>query len=217
MKIAAIYTGAVMIPTFSKMLKEAFPEDELTNLLDDSIVRECITTGQVSTAVKSRLIKLYFYAQEMGAELIINTCSSVGEVVALGSHVCTVPILRIDEPMVYRAIDIGSRIGVIATLESTLAPTSKLIETSAALMKKRVQLIHGLAEGAYLAAVNGNVDLHDQKIINTAISIANQCDVIVLAQGSMERMEMKLKQETGLPVLSSPNIFIEWLSAQRNH
>lgn len=45
---------------------------------------------------------------------------------------------------------------------------------------------------------------HDQLIIKSAIELAPHVDLIVLAQGSMARMEKQIKNITGKKVLSSP-------------
>ena len=41
-------------------------------------------------------------------------------------------------------------------------------------------------------------------IIETAAKIAHRSDVFVLAQASMARVEAKIRERTGKPVLSSP-------------
>jgi phosphoribosylcarboxyaminoimidazole (NCAIR) mutase len=45
---------------------------------------------------------------------------------------------------------------------------------------------------------------HDELVTAAAEQVAKQADVIVLAQGSMARMEIALAARTGKPVLSSP-------------
>ena len=210
MKIAAIYTGAIMIQPFSSRLKEAFPGSEIMNLLDDSLVQACMRAGKMTESVQNRLFKLYAYAQEADADVIINTCSSVGEAVAPGRKVCHIPILRIDEPMCRKAVAQGRRIGVIATLASTMEPTCTLLQQMASERQKDIKLYRGLANGAYEAACAGNQEEHNRLICQTASTLAQDCDILVLAQGSMERMENELQRLTGRTVLSSPAIFVEW-------
>jgi len=52
--------------------------------------------------------------------------------------------------------------------------------------------------------MSGNREKHDLLILEASKKIASQVDVIVLAQGSMARMEQLLAKETGKIVLSSP-------------
>ncbi|MNW00482.1 hypothetical protein D3C71_1959810 [compost metagenome] len=71
-----------------------------------------------------------------------------------------------------------------------------------------------LAEGAYQALVSGQPEEHDRLVLEAAKSVARHADVLVLAQGSMVRMEEALKQVTGLPVYSSPRLGVMAVRAE---
>ena len=79
----------------------------------------------------------------------------------------------------------------------------RLVQSQAELLGRHVSVVEGLAEGAYQALVNGKPEEHDQRILDAARRLAQDVDAIVLAQGSMARMEKKLAEATGKPVLSS--------------
>ena len=93
---------------------------------------------------------------------------------------------------------------VISTLPTTLDPTRRLLERAAKEAGKEVVLVDGLAKGAFQAGQSGDGETHDRLIREAAEAIADQVDLFVLAQGSMARMEQKLAEITGKPVLSSP-------------
>ena len=65
-------------------------------------------------------------------------------------------------------------------------------------------LFRSLADGAFAAGQSGDSETHDRLIAEAAERIAGDVDLFVLAQGSMARMEQRLSQLTGKPVLSSP-------------
>jgi len=141
---------------------------------------------------------------DAGADYIFNTCSSVGDVADTARFFMPVPLIRIDEQMALKAISLSARIGVLATLPTTLQPTADLLERLAAQQGKKIELVDGLAKGAFQAAMGGNPEKHDELILEASKTVAPKVDVIVLAQGSMARMEEKLAAETGKTVLSSP-------------
>jgi Asp/Glu/hydantoin racemase len=203
-KVVAVYTGQGLSEPLKKVFDELLPEAKLVNIIDDSIISQVVTEGEISAEVKKRLFQYYQNAVDMGADVILNTCSSVGEVADLARQFIDIPIVKIDEAMALEAVENYGTIGVVATLPSTLEPTMRLIEKQAEILGKKVRLIDGLAKGAYDALVGGSPENHDQIILNTAIRLAKQVDALVLAQGSMSRMEKKLRQQTGIPVLSSP-------------
>jgi Asp/Glu/hydantoin racemase len=211
--IVAIYTGQGLSGPLQALYKEQLPDYRFINIIDDSIISDVNRDGIVGKPVVRRLMQYYHIAEEMGADIILNTCSSVGEVVELARPMIEKPIVRIDEPMAREAALHYGRIGVIATLPSTLDPTMRLIESEAKKLNKKVVLVNGLAEGAYQALVNGKPEEHDQLIIKAAERIAPQVDCIVLAQGSMMRMEVQLTEITGKAVLSSPRFSAEFIKS----
>ncbi len=208
-KIAAIYTGAALVKPLSDLMKEILPDYEVMNILDDSMIAEIIAEGKMNKAVKRRLYGYYETACASGAELILNTCSSIGDAVYGAREFMPIPIIRIDEAMAQKAIDMASSIAVLATLPTTLEPTIKLLQMCAEERGKKITIISGLAEGAFEAITNGDSKKHDQLIVETAKKISETCDVILLAQGSMARMEGPLRELTGKTVFSSPRLGVE--------
>jgi len=202
-KVVAIYTGHGLMENVKAMFAEQMPDCRLINIIDDSLIADVIAENDVSPAVTRRLLQYYQTAQDMGADVIFNTCSSVGDLVAVGQKLVDVPIVRIDEPMAREAVSKYQRIGVIATIPTTLDPTVRLLQEQAQLIGKEVSIVDGLADGAYQALVSGKPEEHDQRIVDVAQRLAKEVDAIVLAQGSMARMEKKLAEITGIPVLSS--------------
>jgi Asp/Glu/hydantoin racemase len=212
-KIAAIYTGAVLVAPLSGMLKEALPGCTVMNMLDDSLIADCIAADGLTKDVTRRLCNLYQIAYEAGADCILNTCSSVGEVVDIGREIVPIPIVRIDDAMAKLAVETASRVGVVATLRTTLGPTVRLIQSWASKLGKTVTVVEGLADGAFAAASAGEAETHDRLIREAAQRIAGDCDAIVLAQGSMAKMEVSLRRITGMPVYSSPALGIAAVKA----
>ena len=204
MKITAIYTGQGLCEPLSALLKRELAGLKLVNIIDDSIIADVIAAGSVTKPVIKRLLDYYAIAQEGGADYILNTCSSIGEVVDIGRQCIATPIIRIDQPMAEAAVTGFKRIGVIATLSTTLDPTIRLLQNKAAVSGKETVIVPGLAESAYQALVAGRPQEHDALIEKAARLLSEKADCIVLAQGSMMRMQERLAQISGKVVLSSP-------------
>jgi len=202
--VAAVHTAGPMLEPTKQLFAELLPGVRLINLLDDSLIQDVIQAGTVTPAVARRLVTYFFAAAEAGAEVIFNTCSSVGDIVESARVLVPVPIVRIDEAMALEAVAAADSVGVLATLPTTLAPTVKLLRQKASQVGRQVEVLEGLAEGAFQALLAGQAAAHDQLILRTAMRVAAQSQVLVLAQGSMARMETTLAEATGKPVLSSP-------------
>lgn len=209
--VVAIYTAmaAGLMSDVKQMVAAEIPDCRLINIADDSLIADVIKAGEATPAVTRRLLDYYRAAEEAGAAIILNTCSSIGEVVDIARKCAHVPIVKIDDAMTLKAVNMGSRVGVIATLQTTLGPTVRLVQRKAGEQQKMVTVVEGLAKGAFEALMGGNGDEHDALILKIAKDIAPEVDVIALAQGSMARMQEKLQQETGKPVLSSPLLAVQ--------
>jgi hypothetical protein len=134
-----------------------------------------------------------------------NKCSAARSAVEIASRLVDVPVLRIDEPMASAAIESGRRIGVLATVASTLNPTVDLLRRCARRLGKDVELTPMLRDQAFTAMRSGDGARHDEIIVKALMDLAVGVDVIVLAQASMARVVATLQPGAlFVPVLSSP-------------
>lgn len=211
--VLAIYTGAALVDPLTAVAAEVLPAIRLINLLDDSLIEDVIQAGKMTPAVLERIHSYCRIGAEMGVDIILETCSSVGVSVDYLQPFFDIPVLRIDRPMIEEAVNKSSRIGVMATLPTTLEPTINLVKKVAKEKGKEVSIVNGLADGAFQALTKGNSETHDAMIMEKATALAKSCDTIVLAQGSMARMEQPLRENTGIPVLSSIRLGLESLKA----
>ena len=124
--LALIHTSPVLVPSFSSLCavparvarvphgrREPDQEHDRRRLAAEDDLRRLV--GHIDSAAQA------------GAGVVLVTCSSIGEGVRVARELFDFPVLRIDEPMAERAVDAGRRIGVLATLQTTLAPTVRLL------------------------------------------------------------------------------------------
>ena len=208
-RVVAVHTAMALVEPLTKLFKEHLPEVKLNHIADDSLIQEVIANNEVTPAVRRRLISYYNAAADAGADVVFNCCSSVGKVAEMGDLVAPIKVFRIDGPMAEKGVREGKKIGVIATLPTTLEPTVALLRDKAAEAGVEIEVVEGLAKGAFGA----DKATHDGLIEQEAVKLADEVDVIVLAQGSMAAMEEKLRAMTGKLVLSSPLLGVEGLKA----
>jgi Asp/Glu/hydantoin racemase len=121
------------------------------------------------------------------------------------------PVLKIDEPMAEMAVARGRRIGVVATVATTLDPTSSLLRQKASEAGREISISTALCQEAFQAILQGDTERHDRMVMEKATELAQEVDLILLAQGSMARLAFPLSQRVSIPVLSSPSLFMERL------
>src|SRR5206468_11530367 len=119
------------------------------------------------------------------------------------------PVLRIDESMAEAAVQSGPRIGVAATLRTTLDPTIALIQETADLASRSIHIVPSLAEGAFEAVLAGDTARHDSLLTASLERLMKDVDVVVLAQASMARVIPQMQRNGGPPILSSPELAVK--------
>lgn len=211
--VAAVYTAPAVVEPIKEIFSEVLPDCRLVNIVDDSLIQDVIRDGEVRRPVARRLVRYYQACEDLEADVIFNTCSSIGEVASMARAVIGIPIIKIDEPMARKAVVLSDSIAVLATLPTTLEPTIRLVQHMADEAGRKVHIIDGLAEGAFQALVGGNPEEHDSLLKSAAQRVAEKAEIIVLAQGSMARMETTLTELTGKTVLSSPRSGVEAVKA----
>src|SRR5579862_1028812 len=211
--LGLIHTSATLVPVFAQLCKDKLPNVEVFNIADDSIVKGIIAAGNLTPIIARRVAGYLESAELAGADYIMVTCSSIGPAVEAAAKLIGVPVLRVDQPMADKAVATGKRIGVIATLQTTLEPTADLILRRAAAAGKQIELISKLCEGAFEALMSGDPATHDAKVSAALKELSRQMDVVVLAQASMARVVETLKAEDKrVPILASPSISVEYLA-----
>ena len=208
-KLAIIHTTPLTIAPLKELAMELLPGCEVINLMDDSILPQLAATGGDLSSVEARMLSYASIAESLGADCVLSACSSVGELVAAMETIVTVPIVRIDEAMAELAVAKGSRIGVAATLNTTMRPTLALLEKKASEAGKLVQFVSVLAEGAYRKLLAGDNKGHDEELYYALKELVEQTDIVVLAQASMARIARQLPEELQGRCLTSPRLGME--------
>jgi aspartate/glutamate racemase len=212
-QIAFIHTSASMIPLFKGLADELLTDVSIFNMVDESLLCDIIREKGCPPVTARRLVGHVLSAEQAGAKVIMVTCSSMGRAVDAARVLSGATVLRVDEPMAERAVGSGARIGVIATLPSTLEPTVELIRTRAAAAGKEIDLRAEVVEGAFEAVMSGDGPRHDKLVGNALQELAGKVDAIVLAQASMARVVDALPpREKPVPILSSPRLAVEHLA-----
>jgi Asp/Glu/hydantoin racemase len=208
--IGFVHTVLSLPPTFSALAGELVPEAEVFHIADETLLSNTRREGRLTPATRRRVLGYVESAAEAGADLVVVTCSSIGPAVDASREFLDVPVLRIDEPMADEAVRRGSRIGVLATLATTLEPTAELVRRRALEADRDVEVTAKVCDGAFEALAAGDRDRHDELVRAGLRELIAGSDVVVLAQASMARVVETLgEDERPVPVLSSPRLGME--------
>jgi Asp/Glu/hydantoin racemase len=212
-RLGLVHTSATLVPAFEQLCRERLPGVAVFNIVDDSLIKDVIAHGRLRPATGRRVVQHVAAAEAAGADTILVTCSSIGRAVETAATLVDVPVIRVDRALAERAVATGRRIGVIATLPTTLDPTADLIGRCAAAAGREVAITARLCAGAFEALMAGDAAAHDATVAAALEALAAEVDVIALAQASMARVVGTLPPNPQRPpILASPPLAIEALA-----
>jgi Asp/Glu/hydantoin racemase len=215
MKVGILHTSFVFVnvdPVLRELVNEHIPEAQVIDFVDGDVLAQVRRDGFVTESSSDRMKHLAQAAESAGVDIIFWACSSLGPAVERARSAVNVEIVRIDEAMAAEAVRLGNRIGVLATVPTTIGPTTEILREHADRRAKIVTIAERLCEGAFDLLMSGDREGHDALVFAGASDLAQDADVIVLAQASMARLAEPLSERLGLRVLASPRLGVEELA-----
>lgn len=211
--IAYLHTSHVLIPMFTDLSKRELPGVDQFHMVDESLIQNTIRAQELTKATIRRVITMVQSARDGGADGVVVTCSSIGPAVTMARTLFDFPVVRVDEAMAEEAVRVGRRIGVAATLRTTLAPTVALLRAKAFDAGRDVDVVESLCEDAFAAVLSGDTRTHDRLLSDSLSQLRMSVDVVVLAQASMARVVANLSGNGRAPILSSPELAVKRLGS----
>ncbi len=175
-------------------------------VVDEASLERARRVGTDDPEVADGIARSLAELERLGADVIVCTCSTIGDAAEMIGRRSGVDVERVDRAMAERAVAIGGKVCIVAALESTLAPTRELLESVAADRGVEVDLEVELIVGAWDRFEADDRDGYLGLIADSLITLAAGCDAIVLAQASMADAAERVVVD--VPVLSSPRLAV---------
>lgn len=197
---ASILTSTAVQPFIANYI----PNIEIMHVVDDTIQRDNLkaNAGEIP---KVNFFKFSQYAhnlEEAGVDMILLACSTFNFAAELARPMINTPIAQIDRVMMETAVQNGKKIGLLATLPTTVPSSLRLLEIAAEEAGREVKIETVLESRAFEEYLKGNFDKHNEILLEAINSLSDRVDCIVMAQLSMSKLAPLLK-ETKVPVYNS--------------
>lgn len=213
-RIALIHATPLAIEPVGEAFRRLWPEASACNLLDDSLAPDLQRAGRLDGAMVERFRRLAAYVVDCGADAILFTCSAFGPAIeAAARDQAPRPVLKPNEAMFAEALARGTRIGMVATFEPSVASMQAEFAAMAAAAGSGARLEAVCAPDAMPALAAGDAGTHDRLVTEAAARLTGS-DVVMLAQFSMARARTAVAAATGLPVLTSPDSAVVMLQTR---
>lgn len=185
------------------------PAVRVLNLLDEALLKEAERLGGISPALVRRMTSLVAMHEAAGAELVLFSCTAYSSFVDQVQAQAGIPVLPIDDAMLERALQIGRRLGVLATIAAGLEQQRQSIARVAAATGREFEIEPVLRPDAFAALNGGDAATHDRILLEELAKLAREVDVVILAQASMAGLMPSVPADTPVPVLASPGLAVE--------
>jgi aspartate/glutamate racemase len=203
-RVAVIHAVPGAIDPIGEAFAAVWPEARIDNLLEESLSTDLAEAGTENTAIQERIADLAAYVTKAGAEAILYSCSAFGTSIDRVKRSSSLPVLKPNEAMIDEALDLGPRIGVVATFAPTLESMRPEFKDQAHQRGIDLRLEEYFVPNAMDALNSGEAERHDALIAEAAATLGG-CDAIVLAQFTMARARPAVEAATTTSVLTSPD------------
>ena len=183
--LALVHTIASNIETFDALVGELAPDIPVRHTVQGDLLTQALDAGELTADIRRRTAEAVVNEVENGAAVVLCTCSTVGPGADDAAGLTATKVMRVDRPMAEAAVRMGARIGVTATLATTLGPTLDLLSEAAVQAGKEIDLRPVVFEEARDKLLAGNTESDLSIIAEGLHRAAMDSDVIVLAQASM--------------------------------
>jgi aspartate/glutamate racemase len=202
--LGIIHASHITITAMQPYVEKYIPEVQIMHLCDDTIQRDNIRAG-AGVIPKVNYFKFAEYAhnlEEAKVDLILLACSTFNYAAELGRPMVNTPIAQIDRPMMEKAVRTGKTIGLLATLETTVPSSERLLDIAANEAGKTIRRETVLLSEAFVEYSKGNIKKHNEMLMEAIDKLSGRVDCIVMAQLSMSALAPFLTK-TKVPVYNS--------------
>ena len=190
------YDLSVIDPFVTPWLKQN-PDVRVVNIMDDSLLDECLIHNRATPPVLKRIQYYVLAAETMGANVVMCSCTTVGEAICAARYYASIPVFNIDEPMARQAVRQGRRVGIVATVPTSPAATRRQLERAAQEAGVSIVIKTAVSVKAFDHLQRGEIREHNELVHREMDRLAKEVDVLVLGQVSLAQIQ----HPTRVPVL----------------
>ena len=203
-RIVLLHATPVAMDPIKAAMTALWPEAEAVNLLDDGLTIDRAREGPtISEELIERFVDFGRYAQRIGADGILITCSAFGPAIDRMAKELPLPILRPNEAMFREAIAAGNRIGMLATFAPAVATMEDEFRQFATETGASSTLETVVVPDAIDLLRQGDAASHNRLVAGMAPHFAGH-DAIMLAHFSTSRAAELVRSKVKIPVFAAP-------------
>jgi Asp/Glu/hydantoin racemase len=211
-RIVLLHGTPVAMDPIQRSFAARWPEAEAVDLLDASLSIDRAKDADLTPRMFERFTELGGYAQRIGADAILVTCSAFGPAIERMAGELPMPVLKPNEAMFREALMKGKRIGMLATFAPSVSTMTEEFDEFVRETGAQATLRTIVVDGAMDALRKGDAETHNTLVAARANELVD-CDAIMLAHFSTSRALAKVSAAVSVPVLTAPDAAVDRLKA----
>lgn len=199
MKIACLHTADSNIAIYEDAARAlGLPPGTLHHHVRADLLLAAERVGELTPDIETETAAVLRQLAEEADAVVLN-CSTLGPAALLSADSAAVPVIRADGVLAQRAVADSGRVIVLCTVETTIAPTTRLFETAAKETGAKIEV--RLIPGAWALFRGGDQQAYLARIAAAAEeAYRDGARTVAFAQASMTGALQFLEQGGTLPM-----------------
>jgi Asp/Glu/hydantoin racemase len=208
-RIVLLHATPVAMGPVQAAFATDWPDAEVVNLLDDGLtIDRARDTDMLSEGLISRFVDFGKYAQRIGADGILITCSAFGPAIDRLTAELPIPVVKPNEAMFEAALTHGSRIGMLATFGPSVPTMEAEFDEFARTSHPGASLTTVLVPKAMEHLRKGDADTHNRLLAERAPEL-DAMDAVMLAHFSTSIAAGAVRGKIRPTVLTAPHSAVQ--------
>ena len=179
-RVTLVHTAQSNVDIFQAMAGDV--PFEVIHIVRDDLLTRAEEAGGLTDQIRDETRDAVM-AATAGADAVLLTCSTVGPGGDAAALISDKPVLRVDRALAEAATAGGGKVAVLCAVETTVEPTRALFDAVSEGTGATVSM--HLVPGAWDKFRAGDPAGYAQTVADAADQMADEFDVIALAQASM--------------------------------
>ncbi|MGB9698652.1 MAG: aspartate/glutamate racemase family protein [Thermodesulfobacteriota bacterium] len=206
-KVALISSTKAVFRPMEAAFAEIFPEAQLMHILDETLLEDFRREGGLSPHSRTKALQMAMIAQKAGVDGILFTCSTLSPAVDDLRPFISVPMVKIDEPVISFLVQNFKNIALLATAETVLKSVENQFKIIAERLSRQISW-HSFVKSDAWPLLNKNPE-DFYKIMGTyASQLGEKHEALLLTQVSMAPAKNFVEEALKPKIFASPSFAV---------
>lgn len=202
-RIALISSTKAVFGPMEAAFAEIFPEAQLFHILDETLLEDFRQEGGLSPKTRAKALQMALIARKAGVDGILFTCSTLSPAVDDLRPFISLPMVKIDEPVITYLVQNYRDIGLLATAETVLKSVEREIKRIGEIFNRQISW-HSFVKADVWPLLNKSPEAFYKEIGEYASTLAQKHEALLLTQVSIAPAQQFVSEKNKPKIFASP-------------